>query len=59
MPIVGMAIAGMALTAGILLGVTGIKMPKGRRTKYCMSGAGLFALGTALFVWSLTLIGPY
>jgi len=59
MPIVGMAIAGMALTAGIIFGVVGMKMPKGRRINYCMCGFGLGALGAALFVWSISLIGPY
>ena len=59
MPIVGMAIAGMTLTAGFVTGFVGLKMPKGRRVNYCMGGLGLGALGAALFVWSLTLIGPY
>jgi hypothetical protein len=54
-----MAIAGMTLTAGCVMGLVGLKMPKGRRVNYCMGGLGLGALGAALFVWSLTLIGPY
>ena len=59
MPIVGMAIASMTITAGIVTGVVGLKMPKPRRINYCMGGLGLGALGAALFVWSISLIGPY
>jgi hypothetical protein len=54
-----MAIASMTITAGIVTGVVGLKMPKPRRINYCMGGLGLGALGAALFVWSISLIGPY
>ncbi|HEY6035326.1 MAG TPA: hypothetical protein VIV58_13730 [Kofleriaceae bacterium] len=59
MPIVGMAIAGMTFMAATLAVMSGFKMPKGRRMKLCLGGVGLYALAAVVFVWSLTLIGPY
>ncbi|MEO6773466.1 MAG: hypothetical protein ABI467_10665 [Kofleriaceae bacterium] len=58
MPIVGMAIAAMAITAGFVAGLAGLKMPKPRRRSYFAGGLGLGVLGAFLFVWSITLIGP-
>jgi hypothetical protein len=53
-----MAIACMTFTAGVVFGMIGLKL-KPRRINYCFGGLGLVALGAALFVWSITLIGPY
>jgi hypothetical protein len=57
--IVGMAICGMAFMAATLAVIAGLKMPKGRRMKFCAGGIGLYALAAVLFVWSLSFIGPY
>ena len=54
-----MATCGMAFTAATLALISGFKMPKGRRMKFCMGGVGLYALAAVLFVWSLSFIGPF
>jgi len=58
-PIFGAAIATIMLMAGVVVAIVGFTQPQPRRTNYCMGGLGLSVLGAALFVWSISMIGPY